>query len=251
MSYRLQVQPEILTRHPDYVVVVVYASNLTNRARDEESIAALREAESHARKCFGAEKASSHPHIAAWREAFSSFGAKPSRYPCSVEALLSRVFKGQELPAINALVDLYNAVSIRHVLPVGGEDLDQLTSDLWLRYADGTEPFDSDGAAEGEATFPEPGEVIWVDSTGVTCRRWNWRQGHRTRLTTDTRSAYFVLDRLAPYSLDDLYSARDELISSILTVSPDAEITIDEIDQNTVREQWNRHEQAQGPEEGS
>jgi DNA/RNA-binding domain of Phe-tRNA-synthetase-like protein len=30
---------------------------------------------------------------------------------------------------------------------------------------------------------PEPGEVIWRDDDGVTCRCWNWRQCVRTRIT--------------------------------------------------------------------
>jgi DNA/RNA-binding domain of Phe-tRNA-synthetase-like protein len=75
---------------------------------------------------------------AAWRRVFSEFGSKPSRYPSSAEALLARVLKGGELPRINALVNTYNAVSLRHVIPVGGEDLDRLRGDLRLvRAADG------------------------------------------------------------------------------------------------------------------
>ena len=58
------------------------------------------------------ERATEHPHIAAWRGAFSAFGAKPKKYPCSAEALVGRVLKGQALPRINVLVDLYNAVSV-------------------------------------------------------------------------------------------------------------------------------------------
>lgn len=239
MTFHVRVRPEIFQQHPDYVVVVIYASNLVNRESDAESIVALRKATALQRERFGEAKASSHPHIAAWREAFSRFGAKPSRYPCSVEALLGRVLKGQEIPAINAMVDHYNAVSIRHVLPVGGEDRDQLTSDLWLTHATGAEPFDSiDGGSEAASpawvSYPEAGEVVWVDSTGVTCRRWNWRQGVRTRLTTGTREAYFVLDRLSPYPLDDLRAARDDLISSILAVSPEAEIGVEQIDRETM-----------------
>jgi DNA/RNA-binding domain of Phe-tRNA-synthetase-like protein len=30
----------------------------------------------------------------------------------------------------------------------------------------------------------------------VTCRRWNWRQGHRTQLTDDSTRAFVVFDRL-------------------------------------------------------
>ena len=36
------------------------------------------------------------------------------------------------------------------------------------------------------------------DDGGVTCRRWNWRQGTRTQLTADTTAALFILDALGP-----------------------------------------------------
>jgi DNA/RNA-binding domain of Phe-tRNA-synthetase-like protein len=121
-------------------------------------------------------------HPDAWRQAFSAFGVKPSKYPCSAEALAARVLKGQPLPRINRLVDLYNAISIRHLLPVGGEDSDRLDGPLRLVIAEGDEPFDPrcDGAV---VEYAVPGEVIWRDDRGVTCRRWNWRQGARTELT--------------------------------------------------------------------
>lgn len=225
--YRLRVDARIQEQFPDYAVLVIYARGLGNRPSTERSIGLLREAEQRQREAFGAEKASTHPHIAAWREAFGRFGAKPSRYLCSVEALIGRVLKGQELPAINEVVDIYNSVSVRHVLPVGGEDLDALTSDLTLTFAVGSEPFDEMAGGEVAVSHPEPGEVVWADSSGVTCRRWNWRQGYRTRLTVDTHNAYFVLDRLAPYPLDTLRQAGDELVALLRESSPGAEFEVE------------------------
>ena len=150
------------------------------------------------------------PHIASWRAAFSSIGSKPSRYPSSAEALLSRVLKGQELPRINVLVDLYNAVSVRWVLPIGGEDVDRLTGPLRLVVATGGEPFDPrDDGSEVEQV--PAGEVVWRDDVGVTCRRWNWRQGRRTQLTEETTRAFFVFDRLDGLRVEHLRAAVDDL----------------------------------------
>jgi DNA/RNA-binding domain of Phe-tRNA-synthetase-like protein len=226
MGYRLNVDENIWATYPDYAVLVLYARDLSNRPSEPVSTGYVRAIEERQRAAFGDQKPAAHPHIAAWRAAFSAFGAKPSRYPCSVEALLARVLKGQQLPEINQIVDLYNAVSIGHVLPVGGEDLDMLTSDLVLRFATGSEPFAPLGGHE-EVEYPEPGEVIWADSSGVTCRRWNWRQCRRTLLTTDTRSAYFVLDRLAPYPIECLLAAGAELTRLLRQVSPDCDVEQD------------------------
>jgi DNA/RNA-binding domain of Phe-tRNA-synthetase-like protein len=57
-----------------------------------------------------------------------------------------------------------------------------------LIAATGDEPFDDE--------HPRPGEIVWADTLGVTCRRWNWRQCTRTRLVEGTTRAYFLFDAL-------------------------------------------------------
>src|SRR5947209_4875702 len=221
MSYQLKIDPRISEQYPGYSALVIYARGLSNGASDEDSTRLLREAESEKRVTFASEKPASDVHIAAWRQAYASFGAKPNKFLCSLEALLSRTLKGHDLPAINWLVDTYNAISISHMLPVGGEDWDQLTSDLVLTFATGNEPFDTVENGEQVVVHAEPGEVIWADSTGITCRRWNWRQCRRTQLTEQTQNAYFVLDRLAPYSTEDLRRAGEDLMRHLRDMSPE------------------------------
>jgi DNA/RNA-binding domain of Phe-tRNA-synthetase-like protein len=225
MHYRLKADPRIFERYPHYSALIIYAYGVTNQPSNERGTKLLREAEHRQRAAFGDAKPASHPHIAAWRAAYESFGAKPKKFLCSVEALLTRTLKGNDLPTINYIVDIYNAISISHVLPVGGEDLDRLQSDLVLTFATGTEPFDTTENGEAVITYPEPGEVVFADSAGVTCRRWNWRQCRRTALTTATRNAYFVLDSLAPYTLEELMAAGEELMKHLRETSPDCVVT--------------------------
>ena len=71
-----------------------------------------------------------HPSIAPWREVYRKFGAKPKKYRSSIENLVRRLLKGATLPSINPLVDLYNVVSLRHLLPVGGEDLERTSGSI-------------------------------------------------------------------------------------------------------------------------
>ena len=58
-------------------------------------------------------------HLAAWADVFQKFGAKPKRTPCSADALRKRVLRDGALPALDPVVDLYNAVSLRYAVPVG------------------------------------------------------------------------------------------------------------------------------------
>lgn len=235
MNYKLNISPKIIEKHPEYKALVIYARNLDNKASDEHSTKLLREAENKQRQAFGSEKASSHPYIAAWRNAYKSFGAKPSKYLCAAEALLSRTLKGQDLPTINQMVDLYNALSISYLLPIGGEDWDCLKSDLTLKFATGEEPFIIYQGGQEVIDYPKAGEVIWADSAGVTCRRWNWRQCHRTALTVNTRNAYFVLDRIPPYPVEDLNKAGDELVKYLRSFFPSCVITHEILDAKSFR----------------
>jgi len=163
-------------------------------------------------------------HLAAWAEVFRAFGAKAKRTPCSAEALRKRVLRDGTLPAIDPVVDLYNAISVRYALPVGGENIAAYTGAPRLVIADGSERFDT--IKEGEVVFesPEPGEVIWRDDQGVTCRRWNWRQGVRTRLDASAQQMWFILESLPAMPLSALQQASDELVSGLQQMMPGAQI---------------------------
>jgi DNA/RNA-binding domain of Phe-tRNA-synthetase-like protein len=162
-------------------------------------------------------------HLEAWRTAFRGFGANPKKTCCSVEALWKRVQKTGALPSVSPVVDIYNALSIRFGASFGGEDLDRYSGVPRLTIAHGDESFDTARDGEAVVEHPEPGEVIWRDDTGVTCRRWNWRQCRRTALTDASRNLWFVIDRLPPMPVESLQAAGDALIAALRGVSPQAE----------------------------
>jgi DNA/RNA-binding domain of Phe-tRNA-synthetase-like protein len=218
----VRIDEAVHAKHPEYVALVLVASGLTNGPSDAGSDEQLAAAEAYLR-ASGLTKATDHPHITAWRAAFSAFGAKPSRYPSSAEALLTRVLKDQPLPRVNALVDLYNAVSVRHIVPLGGEDADRLEGPLRLTVATGDEPFDPRGDGT-DLEHAAAGEIVWRDDHGVTCRRWNWRQGRRTQLTDDSTRAFFVFDRLDGLTIDELHRAADELSDLLLHRWPSCQL---------------------------
>ena len=152
---------------PDYRAMLVAVDGLVPGPADQDSEALLQAAEGAARQALGGGPAEQLPHVAAWREAYRAFGAKPQRTRNSLEALLRRAASG--LPRVNLLTDLYNAVSVLHQIPLGGEDLTRYAGSPRLARAAGTEPFDTvaDGLAVTE--HPDPGEVVWYDDAGVTC----------------------------------------------------------------------------------
>ncbi|MDD9417934.1 phenylalanine--tRNA ligase beta subunit-related protein, partial [Staphylococcus aureus] len=84
------------------------------------------------------------------------------------EALARRALRGEALPAINALVDIGNLISLHHLVPVGGHAIDGVTGDIALRPATGQESFVPFGSDQVEC--PLPGEVIFAEGDTVLTR---------------------------------------------------------------------------------
>ena len=81
-------------------------------------------------------------------------------------------------------------------MPIGGEDLDHYEGPARLILAGGDEPFHTTADGAPFVDHAEPGEPIWIDGVGVTCRRWNWRQTSRTAIRSDTIRVGFIIDSL-------------------------------------------------------
>ena len=213
-----RVDAAVFALRPDYRAMLLAVDGIVPGPSDQASDKLLQAAEAAAREALRGRPAEDLPHVAAWREAYRAFGAKPQRTRNSLEALLRRVPSG--LPRVNRLTDLYNAISVRHQIPLGGEDLSRYTGAPRLVRATGIEPFDT--AADGAAVIehPDPGEVVWCDDAGVTCRRWNWRQARRTQLREDTTAALFILDALDPITDQALHAAADDLAAHLARLGP-------------------------------
>lgn len=140
----------------------------------------------------------------------------------SLEALLRRVEAG--LPRVNRLTDIYNAISIKHQIPLGGEDLEKYEGAPFLIRAKGDEKFITKSGGEEVTDHPKPGEVVWCDNGGVTCRLWNWRQCARTGLSDSTTNVLFIMDALEAVDDDKLEAAADELSSELTKLSPDVKV---------------------------
>jgi DNA/RNA-binding domain of Phe-tRNA-synthetase-like protein len=164
---------DITDAFPDYRVAVVVAEGLTIAPERPAALDALIAArEEVARAQWGGTELAQIPGVAAWRAAYKGFGIKQTRYRSSVERLVKNVLAGRPLARVNAFVDLYNAVSLAHVLPLGADDLDKVTAPISFRYARVGDSFidmaDSEAGEEPEA--PKAGEVVYADADHVLCR---------------------------------------------------------------------------------
>lgn len=182
---------DIAPAFPNFRVAVVIAEGLTIAPERPAALDALiAEREAAARGRWSGTELSRIPGVAAWRAAYKAFGVKQTRYRSSVERLMKNVLAGRALARINTFVDLYNAVSLAHVLPLGADDLAQVTLPLAFRHARPADTFVDMSGEEGEIEAAKAGEVVYADAAGkILCRRWNWRQDARSLVGPGTRRA--------------------------------------------------------------
>lgn len=206
---KLKVEKGIFERFPDLNIGVVVARGIDNGGSDEETLGRIRERAGEIRAGMSRETLSANPKIDAWRKAYSSFGAKPKKYRSSVENLYRMILEGAELRHINKIVDIYNYISLKHSLPVGGDDIDKIEGDITLKFAKGDEPFVE--LNSGETKNPREGEVVYADNEGILCRRWNWRECDKSKMTQETKNAVLVVEGLPPATRGEVEEAIREL----------------------------------------
>jgi len=203
--------PDLLQRYPNLCGGVILARGMHNRPTPPELQEAFQAEQRLVLRRIGDTPLSEIPSLSAWRGVFRGFGVEPTKYRSAAEALLRRLTKKGDIPSINALVDAYNLVSIRYAVPMAAFDTRHLNGSLTIRFADGSEWFTAHD--EPEAVHPEPGEVIFVDETGlIFARRWCWKQSFESTTALDTTTAIITVEAHHAEARQDVTLAMADLI---------------------------------------
>jgi len=208
------IQKELFNILPDLTIGMVVAKDVDNTRSSKEIDDLLTQAVEEMKKNFIGDKAQEHPRIKPWRTAFSKLGISGSKFPSSIESMGRRVLKGDPFPKINPLVDLYNSVSLRFLVPMGGHDLDTIEGNICLRFAEGWEPFTPLGG--GEAVVVPKGELVYCDDREVLTRNWVWRQCEKDKATEKTKNIFIPIDVLGEVGRE----RADEIILELSRLIP-------------------------------
>ena len=207
------IQQELFDFLPSLTIGMVVAKGVDNTHPYQEVDNLLIHAIEELKKNFTGDKAQEHPRIKPWRNAFSKLGISGSKFPSSIESMARRLLKGDPFPKINPLVDLYNSVSLRYIVPMGGHDLDTLKGNIHLRFAEGWEPFTPMGGGE-KITVPK-GELVYRDDQEILTRNWVWRQCEKDKTTEKTRNIFIPIDVLGEVGRERADEVTQELSNLI------------------------------------
>jgi DNA/RNA-binding domain of Phe-tRNA-synthetase-like protein len=185
------INPEVFGLNPNLRFGIIIAKGITNTETSPRETERLRNAEKNVRKIIKLEELRSQPMIKGYRHVLKNAGINPNKFVNSIEAIMKRLLKGGQLPTINSLVDLCNAISIENQVSLGGHDLADIEDDLSVGFTKGTEKFLPFGAEEYEPV--EAGELVFTSGKVVQTRKWVWRQSELGKMTLNTHDVFFQL----------------------------------------------------------
>lgn len=166
------------------------------------------------------------PEIQAWRRAFTRMGLKPTQYRCASEALLRRLRQEGSLPALHPAIDLCNAVSAAHAIPIAVFDVARIEGDLAVRPADGDETYLT---FAGTVEYPAPGEIVFADAARrAHARRWTNRQSGHSAVRTETTEVLVVAEALHYGGAADVARLADALERGFGEVFPGCRVAAEE-----------------------
>lgn len=219
---KIIIDEKIFNKYPDFNRGIIIVNNIDN-LQDNRKISELLESEI---KNKTGQNLLEHEFVKAWDWVYESFGSNPNKFPPSMKSLTKRIDRGGNIPFINSVVALFNYISIKYLIPCGGDDIEKIEGNLKLGFASGNELFTPLGGGQNES--PELGEVIYYDdkTLNVMCRRWNWRNGDFTKIAPETKKIVINLDGIDPVPRSLIVQARDEL-TDLLAGYCQAEIATD------------------------
>lgn len=207
---KFEVSKDFFDKVEDAVFGVVVVKNFDNKVSYDHINKMFDESLKSSKEKFLNVKIKEEPWILPYREAFRSLNINPNKYMCSIEALMTRISKGNDIPHINPMVDLGNALSLKYELPIGVHDIDNfIDGDIQIRESDGNDNFIPFGSTEVE--HPEVGEIIYASGNEVKTRRWTWRQGERSKVTEESKDFFIPIDGFTS-NKDKIVELQDELV---------------------------------------
>ena len=188
----MSIDERIFVQYPD--TTIGYLTADVSVKLTDPYVATVKQSLSQRLKRLGitAQNVADHPDITSWRSIYRHCGVKPNEYRSSVESLLRRVTRGQEIWRISNVVDLYNAVSVLTLLPMGGYDREKISGNLRLRYGITGESFHPLGSQETIAVHNS--HIVYADDEKVVCWLWNHRDSRLSVIDEHTQHAVFFID---------------------------------------------------------
>jgi DNA/RNA-binding domain of Phe-tRNA-synthetase-like protein len=130
-----------------------------------------------------------NPTVRAYRDFYWKRDIDPTKTRPSGEALLRRVLHGGMLPQISTVVDVYNLVSMKTIIPISGFDKDRLRPPFQIRFAKNTDALTGIGMSRPLSLTDKM--LVLADEVQVLCV-YPYRDSDYTKISEQTRNVLII-----------------------------------------------------------
>ncbi|MFH1391618.1 MAG: methionine--tRNA ligase [Candidatus Diapherotrites archaeon] len=148
--------------------------------------------------------------IQGYLDLYKDIGVKQDTH--AVKNLVDLAKKSGNIPRINTVVDSYNLVSIEKGLIVGAHDLEKISGNVQVTFANGKELYIPLGT-KGEMKLDSK-EYLFKDDKVVLCRL-DVKQGEHTKVTNDTKNVFLYVQGNKNTSQEYVDNAMKEILANI------------------------------------
>jgi DNA/RNA-binding domain of Phe-tRNA-synthetase-like protein len=206
----IKINPNLFEKQNDLLIGVVAAEGINNKIESKEIEELLTSVVAQQKQIVSGQQVKEFKEFEPYHAAMRNFGISLSRFQMSVEAMLKRLSKGDDIPSISPVVDLANAVSLQYHVPIGVHDIDSLIEDLEIRYVRDDDVFEG----SDDSTGFDREELVYASGNSIRTRRWIWRQMPAGRTNRDSKNLVFPIDGFSE-NMETILTARDTLSSHL------------------------------------
>jgi len=208
--------PEVAEEYPKLAVCIGLISGVTVQKENEQLRELKKAVYEEVRRKYSIEALKDDLTVRAYRDFYWRLDIDPTKTRPSGEALLRRVLHGDDLPNICTVVDAYNLVSMKTIVPISGFNRDRLAPPFQIRFARNDEIFTGIGISA--PMFLTTKMLVLVDRKQILSI-YPYRDCDYTKITMETRNAMIIGYGAPRIAQKQLTNAVETTLSFIKQVS--------------------------------
>ncbi|MCA9374862.1 tyrosine--tRNA ligase [Candidatus Dojkabacteria bacterium] len=217
---QVEIQNKLFDTFPKLKEGVLFVKNLNNNANSDHSYQYLCSQMDRVRVKHLKKSIEDISELTPWMKVFENLGfSKTNSLPSHV-SLLNRVIEPVDLPNINPIVNIINAVQIEHLVPIGAHDFDKISGDITVGMNEKGLKFVSRQTEEPQEVSVD--EIVHADQESVLTRKWCWRQGIKDLTSNETKNILIFINGLSK-SEEEIKDIAEEIVAAIEEFSGEVE----------------------------
>jgi DNA/RNA-binding domain of Phe-tRNA-synthetase-like protein len=200
---RVRINKEVFREfHPRFMVGLVFARNISHQ-HAKEARHLLNDVVRVIRLVHKKDKLKYHNFISPWDLLVEEKGKRARHYQTALEKLIRNVLNRRSIGARNVVTNLMRYISLKHTLPVSGDDVAKIKGDIVFAIATGRERLFIKKIKRGTLLYKDDQSIIGV--------KMDFRKTKRTEVTQKSTDVLIHIDALPPVTKKKLRAVVNEM----------------------------------------